>query len=120
MKTKELLKKIEQVKARSAWDKGVKLYAYEILESIETDELPSNRIDMNVVLLNGAGTWRYYSWGGNSLIYDEKICKRLCSPSEQKKRKYGKWRPNQYEDWLDVQARALYQAFRLVCRAAGI
>lgn len=119
MKTKELLEKIKQVKARSAWDKGVKLYAYEILESIETDELPSDRIDLKFVLLNGAGTWERYSWGGNSLIYNEDICKRLCSPSEQQKRNYGEWRPNKYEEWLDVQARALYQAFRLVCRTAG-
>lgn len=32
--------------------------------------------------------------------------------------KGGEWRPSRYEEWLDVQARALYQAFRLICRAA--
>lgn len=119
MKTRELLEKIEQVKARSAWDKGVKLYAHELIEDVEMDELPANRIDMKIVLLNGAGTWERYSWSGNSLIYDEDICKRLCPPSEQKRKKYGELRPNSREEWLDTQARALYQAFRLVCRAAG-
>ena len=30
----------------------------------------------------------------------------------------GEWNPNRRESWLGVQARALYQAFRLICRAA--
>ena len=42
------------------------------------------------------------------------ICKRLCSPSEQRKTKNGERKPNANEEWLDVQARALCQAARLV------
>lgn len=32
MTKKELLNKIEETNARSAWDKGVKLYAYELYD----------------------------------------------------------------------------------------
>ena len=52
-----------------------------------------------------------YSWGGCSLIYDYDIAKRLCTPSEYKRKKGGELNPNSHEQWLDTQARALYQAF---------
>lgn len=53
--------------------------------------------------------------GGNSLIYDQDIANRLATPSEIKRvtRKDGSLRkPNASEEWLDTQARALYQASR--------
>jgi hypothetical protein len=59
-----------------------------------------------------------YSYGGCSLIYDCDIAERLCSPSELKRTRDGERSPNAKEEWLDVQARALYQAARLVMRAA--
>ena len=65
-------------------------------------------------LLDGAKDWYEYSWGGCSLLYNSDICKRLCSPSEQRKTKNGERKPNANEEWLDVQARALYQAARLI------
>lgn len=105
-------------KARSAWDKGVTLYALELLDNIRgLTDVATMRL-LQVILLNGARDWREYSWGGCSLIYNADIAERLCSPSELKRRKGGEWRPSRYEEWLDVQARALYQAFRLICRAA--
>lgn len=42
------------------------------------------------------------------------IAKLLCTPSELKKTDYGRKLPNSTEDWLDVQARALYQAYMLI------
>lgn len=62
--------------------------------------------------LNGSRDWSEYSWGGSALVYDGDIAAALCTPSELKKTRNGERRPNSREEWLDVQARALYQAFR--------
>ena len=105
-------------RARSAWDKGVTLYALELLDNIRDLPAADNRQEIQKALLNGARNWSEYSWGGCSLIYNGDIAERLCSPSELKRCRGGEWRPNRREEWLDVQARALYQAFRLICRAA--
>ena len=109
----ELYKKIELSNPKSAWDKGVKDYALELFENLEEfttiEELEKN-------LLNGAKDWFKYSWGGCSLIYDGDIAQRLCSPSELKKTRNGQRKPNKREEWLDLQARALYQAFSLIKR----
>ena len=59
---------------------------------------------------------KQYSYGGSALISDVDICRRLCSPSEIKKTKNGKRRPNKQENWMDIQARALYQAYMLIMK----
>ena len=105
-------------KTRSAWDKGVTLYALELLDNLRDIPAADNRQEIQKALLNGASDWRAYSHGGCSLIYDGDIAARLCSPSEFRRTRGGEWRPNRRESWLGVQARALYQAFRLICRAA--
>ena len=105
-------------KDRSAWDKGVTVYALELLESLREsieggyffpDDLTAPRV-LRKALLNGASDWNEYSWGGSALIYDGDIAERLCNPSELKKTRGGERRPNAREEWLDVQARALFQA----------
>lgn len=119
MKTNELYNKIENVNARSAWSKGVKLYAIYLLENLQeyTDVVPE-RNEIEAVLLNGASDWKQYSYGGCALIYDQEIAETICSPSELKRvtRKDGTLRDkaNSRETWLDVQARALYQACKLI------
>lgn len=119
MKTvKELMEAIENEKARSAWSKGVKDYAYELFEELPPDREYYGSPADNKDLLNGAQDWDQYSWGGCSLIYNEDIAERLCSPSELKATRNGECRPNKNEEWLDVQARALYQAARLINRLA--
>ena len=130
MTTKEkLLKNIEASKARSAWSKGVKVYAYELAEEMEEPQLEQleklmdnfDRLsysqfknELRAILLSGAYNWWCYSWGGCSLIYDGDIAERLCTKSELIKTDYGMKEPNKKEYWLDVQARALSQAFELV------
>ena len=110
---------------RSAWDKGVNAYALDLLdglqESIDCGTLDSADIiapkDLHKALLNGAGSWSEYSWGGCSFIYDSDIAERLCTPSELKRIRNGERRPNSREEWLDTQARALFQAANLIiCR----
>lgn len=109
-KTKaEIKKALESEKARSAWKKGVILYAIEILDNMEDKKEITEKN-----LLNGADNWKEYSEGGCALIYNVDICHRLCTPSEIKKTHNGERRPNKQETWIDVQARALYQAARLI------
>ena len=100
---------------RSAWNKGVTQYARELVEELEERAAyegrnPEPGKECREWMLNGAQTWDQYSWGGCSLIYDGDIAKRLCTPSELKKTRNGERRPNRNEEWLDCQARALYQA----------
>lgn len=110
---------LETRKDRSAWDKGVTLYALDLVMELEErvkyeKRNPQSRRECLEWLLNGAQDWSQYSWGGCSLIYNDNIAKRLCNPSELKKTRDGERRPNRREDWLDVQARALCQASKLV------
>lgn len=118
MKTKDLLKAVENLKAVSAWNKGVKEYAYEVVEAIAEYVEYVELDNVESVLLNGASDWSQYSYGGCSLIYDGGIAERLCTPSELKKvtRKDGSVRDkaNSRETWLDCQARALHQACRII------
>ena len=104
-----IFERIEHLNPRSAWNRGVSHYAMELINSIEVGEEITEKH-----LLNGAENWHQYSEGGYAFIYDELICHRLCTPSEIKKTKNGERRPNKQETWLDVQARALYQAARLI------
>lgn len=121
----DIRREIETHPARSAWDKGVRGYAEELFDSYIRDTLhvsdDSTRIGkiLEKDLLNGARDWSQYSWGGCADIYDCDICERLCSPSEQKKTRGGERRLNADEEWLDVQARALQQAARLVIRISS-
>lgn len=112
MKNKVLYNKIEQTKAISALSKGIKAYALELVESAEVELTLYNSKDE---LLNGASDWSEYSWGGNALIYDGDIVERLCTPSKIKRFKNGKLnKPNAHEEWLDIQATALCQAYLLI------
>lgn len=114
---------LETRKDRSAWDKGVTVYAMELLEEYQEraqyeGREAANRKEFKEWLLNGADSWESYSYGGSSLIYDGDIAKRLCCPSEYKRSREGQRRPNSREEWLDVQARALYQAARRLSNIA--
>lgn len=114
---------VNNSKTRSAWAKGVKYYAGMLLENLEeyahyyeseSEELPEIN---EKLMLNGARDWAAYSYGGSALIYNESIAKTLCTPSELKRCKDGQRRPNNSEDWLDVQARALHQAAFAIMQA---
>ena len=109
---------IEATNPRSAWNKGVKTYALEILEGMPRNVEYGSIESLEADTLNGARDWKQYSWGGCSLIYGEDIAKRLCTPSELKKTRNGERRPNGKEEWLDVQARALRQAWWVIRNAA--
>lgn len=124
MNIADIRKSIEARRSTSAWDKGVQEYALEPMDELD-EAVNGGRFDMadffkpralRATLLNGASDWKQYSWGGCSLIYDGDIAERLCTPSELKKKRGGELRPNSREEWLDVQARALFQAANLIFR----
>lgn len=98
--------------ARSAWSKGVKNYALDIIDNLEEWNAPITE----EAALNGAESWEQYAWGGCGLVYDEAIAAALCSPSELKRFKGGRLQPNSREHWLDIEARALRQAWKLIKR----
>ena len=117
MNKEATLKNLEAVKCRSAWSKGVKEYAYMLLDNIfnNSDYKSITTIkSLHKALLKSAPNWKRFSWGGYALICNEDIAKKLCSPSELKKYKNGMLRPNKQEQWLDVQAKALFQAEILI------
>ena len=121
----ELTDRIETTRTRSAWDRGVKAYALELLEDLREnlsyyslEEFASPRI-FGKCLLNGAHNWYEYSWGGCSYIYSEDIARRLCTPSELRRLDNGHRLPNSREEWLDTQGRALRQAAYLIERIAA-
>ena len=106
---------INAKRCRSAWDKGVRLYALELIDSLEEraqwdNDLPTNARMLDRWMLNGAMDWTQYSEGGCALIFNRDIAERLCTPSELKKVEHGRKEPNARESWIDCQARALYQA----------
>ena len=112
---------LEDRKDRSAWSKGVTLYAFELVKELQDrakyeGRNPEPGAECKLWMLNGADNWDRYSWGGCSLIYDSDIAERLCCPSELKKTRNGERRPNSREEWLDTQARALFQAANRVLR----
>jgi hypothetical protein len=101
---------------RSAWGRGVRLYAVELAESIDDSADLSNETLLKKALLNGASDWKQYSEGGCALVYDADIAERLCSASELRRCKGGERQPNARETWLECQARALGQASALIRR----
>lgn len=88
--SKAIISELGNIKCRSAWDKGVNEYAEELAgELAEWDNVPQD------------------------------IAERLATPSEIKRLRYkqgGMREPNARETWLDVQARALFQASQRVVK----
>ena len=110
MQTKtEIIARISATSPRSAWSRGVKAYALELLDGLQGDYTADD-------LLNGAMNWSEYSSGGCALIYDSDIAARLSTPSELKRKNGGCLPPNSSETWLDCQTRALSQAARLIAK----
>lgn len=100
----------------SKWAQGVNEYKDELLEAYTEAKAYDASLELTeAALLNGASDWKAYSWGGSSLIYNQDIADRLATPSEIKRRTLKDGLSdyaNTSEQWLDVQARALYQAAR--------
>lgn len=97
---------------RSYWKRGVATiirdYAEDVLKEHDGEEVVSNEF---YKLWNcGADTLEQSVYGGNYDIWDGDIARRLCTPSELKKKDGGRLEPNATETWLDVELRAVHQA----------
>ena len=66
--------------------------------------------ETEATLLNGAYDWNHASCSRCFNVEDEVIALTLCNNSELRMTR----RPNRDETWLDVQARALFQASKLI------
>ena len=110
--------RLENRKLRSCWDRGVRKYALEIAKNvrwfIEVDgQVPLSSLEK--AALSGAKDWESYSYAGCSLIRDKDIALRLATPWQFKHRfDEGRKHPNRKETWIDVQGRALHQAFLML------
>ena len=105
------------ISGRSAWSQGVSVYAAEIINELFSEKtiLDADQIKKTwmggLLVHNNFQDWISYSNGGLSLIYNEDIAERLCTPSEFKRAEKNCFlRANSREDWLECQGRALYQA----------
>lgn len=113
MEKQDIIDALKSRKTRSAWAKGVNNYAIDLVDGIDDcANLTKEK------LLNGARDWSEYSFGGCAFIYDADIAEALCTPSELKAKRGGDLQPNTDETWLDVQARALFQASNLILKIA--
>jgi len=101
---------LDRMPTRSAWQRGVKAYARDLLETI--DGQPVTRDN----LLNGADDWTQWAEGGCGLVYDYDIAQRLCSPSELKRKDGGRLPPSRDMSWLRLEARAAAQACHWLIR----
>lgn len=110
MKVIDIKNVIESLPAeRSAWRRGVRQYAMDLIEDLP-DFQDLNPENCRGVLLNGAGSWKEWAYGGCGLVYDCYIAERLCTPSELRKKRGGELEPSSHESWLDVEARVVGQA----------
>ena len=116
MKKSDIIRELAKQKRRSAWDKGVLIYAEEIADNLCAHKEYTGVLDDEKDLLIGAEDWEQYSEGACSLVYDEDIMHRLATPSEIKRNPKANRLPNSHETWIDQQTRALKQASDLVRR----
>lgn len=105
---------------RSAWDKGLIILAEKLIDratkGYAEQHLPNNRTALKEILLPFICRGAVAAWSSMAES-DQEICCLLCSPSEQKRKKYGKLQPNAIETWNEFLARAYLQAFEAILKA---
>ena len=117
-----VVNEVEKAKTRSAWRRGVKAYALEMLERFEEWRRWNEENGESVpeleerTALNGASDWSAWARGGCGLVYDAYIAERLCTPSELRKLDGGARVPAGADSWCNIEARAACQAWGLIAR----
>lgn len=118
-----VVNEVNNVKTRSAWGRGVQAYALDILASFDdwrkwNEENGESVPELDErTALNGAKDWSVWAYGGCGLVYNAYIAERLCTPSELKKLHGGAKVPAGAETWCDIEARAAFQAWRMIAEA---
>ena len=113
--------KEKEKEARSKWSKAVLQDAQWLLGNVLEWMEDGEEIEINEkLLLNGARNWKEFSWNGSALIYNGEIAEHYSTPSELKLWGFTKDSGDKRdtntigEHLLDIQARALYQAWRAI------
>jgi len=117
-----VLAAIESTPARGTWSRAVRDDAYTLVEGMEVDALPSDPRALKSLLLNGARDWYQYSADGCALVYYVDIAGHYLTKAE-----YARWSKPRHEPsmgfggetLIDMQARALAQAYRIVLRCVS-
>lgn len=108
---------INRIKCRSAWNKGIKIYAIMLLENLKENGYKGKDITSSAILrkslLNGADNWERYSRGGCALVYNGDIVKTLCTPAIIERYNSGALNVST-DDIFKWQRQALQQAERLI------
>lgn len=122
---KDVMEKLSPEPGLSAWDYGVRRYACDLIQTWADcnngciwDEISKIRGDSILRLtekdlLLGAEDWKQYS-DSCSLIYNEDICRRLYDKAVRKGTGNENFPPDDRENWLDLQAKALQEAAGLI------
>ena len=97
---------------RSAWARGVRETAFDILENLECEYIPAEHDQLLAVVLDGARDFKEWAEGGCGLVYNYDICHRYCTPSEIVRYKDGEREPK--GGWISIEALAGKQAFDLI------
>ena len=105
----KLKDEVNTLKYRSKFGEGVKLYMIDILYNLQ--EVSDETLIFNKNnAYNGTDDALIASISGNFLVYDDDIKERLLSKSEVKK--YKKSKTYHGESWLELQAYAIYLAYK--------
>lgn len=121
-----VVNEVNNTKARSAWSQGVKAYALDILADFDDWRIFNEENGESVpelderTALNGARDWSAWAYGGCGLVYDSYIAERLCTPSELRKLDGGARVPAGANTWCDIEARAAFQAWRMIAEAVRV
>ena len=118
-KIRDYIKFMKTPKAK--WDRAVHSDALELLERVLDDNYKPKEVasfaELKKLMLRGAENWKRFCTGGFGLISNEEIAEHYATPSEIKSRRHSDGElgnPNSREDWMDLQARGLFQAEELI------
>lgn len=116
MQLEELERIIGECDDRNSWRCAVKAYAIELIRRLKSHgRVSTDGTCLMEEMLDGALSWRAYSYGGRSLIYEEDIAYRLSDGKVRYCKDGTLMRPNPFENWFDVQARALEASAEWIC-----
>lgn len=107
-----IIEELKSYQYGSIWDNGVKAYAIDILQNVRDaikyhGEEPESIEELEEVMLDGASSWREYSYAGNALVYNGEIKSRLFNGHDE-------LNPYPDDSLLDVQTYALEEASNMV------
>jgi hypothetical protein len=104
--------KEKEKKARSKWGKAVLQDAQWLLENVLENMKDGEEVEINeTLLLNGAKSWKDFSYGGCAYVANIDIARHYATPSQFKQLEKKDWEISENETLYDVQARALRQAW---------